>query len=61
MRNIRQNLAFAFAYNLSEFRGGGHSLSGVGNPSQSGGRGFGDVPEFRVGDRQRPAPARARL
>ena len=57
MRNIRQNLAFAFAYNII----GTPIAAGIFNRSsescQSGGRGIGDVTELRISDRECAAPA----
>ena len=62
MRNIRQNLVFAFVYNVDRHPGrGGRALSGVRHAAQPDDRGAGDVAEFGLGDRQRVAAARPQL
>ena len=58
MRNIRQNLFFAFVYNaLGVPIAAGRALSGVRHPAQPDDRGRGDEPELGLGHRQRASPA----
>jgi hypothetical protein len=63
MRNIRQNLFFAFAYNaLGVPVAAGVLYPVLRAPAEPGRRGGGDGPELGLGDRQRaPAPGRPRL
>ena len=59
MRNIRQNLFFAFVYNaLGVPLAAGVLYPVVRPPAQPDGRGAGDGAELGVGHRQRAAPAR---
>ena len=56
MRNIRQNLFFAFAYNLARRADrGGRAVPGVRTAAQPDDRRRRDEPQFGLGDRQRPA------
>ena len=60
MRNIRQNLVFAFAYNAIGIPiAAGVLYPDLRHPAQPDRRGACDVAQLRVGDRERPAPAHA--
>ena len=58
MRNIRQNLFFAFIYNRDRRSGcRGRAVSGGGHPAQPDDGRARHVVQFRLGDRQRAAAA----
>ena len=62
MRNIRQNLFFAFVYNADRRSGRRRrAVSVVRHPAQPDDRRAGDGVQFGLGHRQRAAAARLRL